>query len=794
MSKRVVINFGRGSFEAGFSSVSAELWETEGARAQQLFGSLPPAPEIITCYRDWKLLYNALAQRLTRSGGIEIEPASLTNISQDDLYSLCQRLHAEINYWLNAETFRKIDKKLRTWLSHTEEVRIVIETSDDLLWRLPWHLWEFVEDYPQSEVVLSLLESKRVGEGAPTSTNQLRVLAILGDSRLIDINADKNLLQQLPGIAPTFLLQPDRKIINDALWQQSWDILFFAGHSSSQAKDSQAKIYINQNRENHSLSINQLEYALSKAIKQGLQLAIFNSCDGLGLARQLAKLHIPQIIVMREDVPNLVAQEFLKYFLEELAQGKSLTLAVRLARERLQGLENEYPCASWLPVICQNSTSELPTWQGLQDTTPNYPPVSQPTPNRKRIFIAMLLVSFIVTSLVMGVRYCGWLQPSELHAFDHFMHMRSHILPEKPDDRFLIVTVDEKDLRYQDAKGMQRYHSLSDQALLQLLEKLEQYQPRTIGLDMYRDGIVTGINANLRNRFQSDDRLFTVCKLENQDDNGIPSPPGVPKVRQSFSDFVDDRDKVARRHLLNSETPATSLCTAESAFSLSLALHYLHQEDKTLDCTPSGLCRIGDVEFKQLKEHSSGYQKFDDKGYQILLNYRSLPSLAEIAEPISLRNILEDKISEDFIKSHQYRIILIGLGNVANNDGWETPYSAFTSNHQESFGVIVQAHMVSQIISAVLDKRPLLWWWNVENEAAWIWGWSLIGGIIAWFLSKPWHLGIGIFTSILAIYGCCIGIFLRAGWIPLIPALLGLFLTAIALSIWLKIYHKTSEK
>ncbi|MBW4675693.1 MAG: hypothetical protein KME52_17205 [Desmonostoc geniculatum HA4340-LM1] len=137
MSKRVVLNFGRGSFETGFPSVTAELWETNGVRSQQLIGSLPSAPEIITCYREWKHLYNALAQRLRLSLSIEIESASLTNVSQDDLHGLCQRLQVEINYWLNAESFRKIDQKLRTWLSHTEEVRVVIETSDDFLWRLP---------------------------------------------------------------------------------------------------------------------------------------------------------------------------------------------------------------------------------------------------------------------------------------------------------------------------------------------------------------------------------------------------------------------------------------------------------------------------------------------------------------------------------------------------------------------------------------------------------------------------------------------------------------------------------
>ncbi|PZO11377.1 MAG: hypothetical protein DCF25_19485 [Leptolyngbya foveolarum] len=53
--------------------------------------------------------------------------------------------------------------------------------------------------------------------------------------------------------------------------------------------------------------------------RHGLTLAIFNSCDGLGLAKYLsqaiAPISVPYIIVMREAVPDAVAQTFLKYFL-----------------------------------------------------------------------------------------------------------------------------------------------------------------------------------------------------------------------------------------------------------------------------------------------------------------------------------------------------------------------------------------------------------------------------------------------------------------------------------------------
>ena len=72
------------------------------------------------------------------------------------------------------------------------------------------------------------------------------------------------------------------------------------------------------------------------------------------------------MIVMREPVPDRVAQEFLKYFLTAFAVGESLYSAARHARERLEGLEDEFPYATWLPVIFQNSAEVGMNWRKLQ--------------------------------------------------------------------------------------------------------------------------------------------------------------------------------------------------------------------------------------------------------------------------------------------------------------------------------------------------------------------------------------------------------------------------------------------
>ena len=102
-----------------------------------------------------------------------------------------------------------------------------------------------------------------------------------------------------------------------------------------------------------------------------MSLAIFNSCDGLGLASALEKLNIPAVIVMREPVPNLVANEFFKYFLLAFAvEQLSFYLAVQQARRKLQGLEDDFPGASWLPVICINPAVEPPTWLKLGGIPP----------------------------------------------------------------------------------------------------------------------------------------------------------------------------------------------------------------------------------------------------------------------------------------------------------------------------------------------------------------------------------------------------------------------------------------
>ncbi|MBD2387114.1 CHASE2 domain-containing protein [Cylindrospermum sp. FACHB-282] len=393
-----------------------------------------------------------------------------------------------------------------------------------------------------------------------------------------------------------------------------------------------------------------------------------------------------------------------------------------------------------------------------------------------------LILSLVIALAIIGIRYMGMLQPFELQAFDRLMAMRPI---EQQDSRLLLVTIDEADIQYQNQKQMPIRWSLSDQALMELLKKLEQYQPRTIGIDIYRDFPVNPKYPELANRLRSDQRFFVPCKVPSPEDgvpDGISPPPEVPQSRLGFSDFVADDNEVVRRHLLNLTPPITSVCIAEYALGLQMALHYLDAQGVAASITSDEQLQIGKVIFPRLTNHTSGYQNIDASGYQILLNYRSLRSPLDIAQQVSLRDILEDRIAPELITSVKDRIVMIGVTAPSASDRWKTPYSLTASaNRKQIPGIFVQAHAIAHILSTVLDGRTLIWWWTSRLEALWIAGWSCLGGILALCFRRSWHLAIAVAIALLLLLSICLGVFVKGGWIPLVPPALALIAVPVAL-------------
>jgi CHASE2 domain-containing sensor protein len=783
MSKLVVLNLGKGDIKTGFPVVTVQLWDENITLPIQFTGSLPPAPQLAELYRNWQLLYYLLYETPYKSPGwqrrmeieenIEIEEEDVTNVSSIEFTKLCNELQNGINIWLKSKLFRPIDQKLRTKLAATDDIRVIIQTECELARRIPWHLWDFFEDYQSSEVCLSTQDFDRVNVSPNRLISKVRILAILGNSKGIDVNKDRAILEQLPNTEIVFLVEPNRQELDKWLWDKyGWDILFFAGHSSSRGESKTGKIYINKSE---SLTVSQLRNALKAAIapkgtrhtqRRSLSLAIFNSCDGLGLIPQLASLDIPQVIVMREGIPDLVAHEFLKHFLEAFADGESFYYCVRQAREKLQGLENNFPCASWLPVVCQNPSVTPLIWTKIKSDRKAWGQSSDRTCPTLKFRLALPLIAQISTIVAVStilVRSLGLLQSYELSAFDSLMRLRP---TEAPDNRILIVTVTDSDVQSQAALD-RGSASLSDKVLAQLLAKLEQLQPRAIGLDIYRENPVNPELTNLIKTLRQNDKFVAVCKISEENNNGgVRPPPEVPKQRLGFSDAVIDDDNIIRRQLL--AMASISPCDTDKSLSFQLASLYLASQNIAPILTPEKNWRFGNVIFKNLEENSGGYHKVDNLGHQVMLNWRSS---YPVATTVTLADVLNNKLKPQLVKN---RIVLIGTIAESFHDYLSTPYSTGKLPYEEMPGVVIQAHMVSQILSATLDKRPLLSFWSKSSESLWIWCWAIVGGIISWRFRLI--LSIGIVSGITAIIlsGVCFGLLIQGAWVPLVPSLLAM--------------------
>ena len=412
-----------------------------------------------------------------------------------------------------------------------------------------------------------------------------------------------------------------------------------------------------------------------------------------------------------------------------------------------------------------------------------------PTPKISQKKLAQVIVSsFAIAGLVMGVRWFGLLQPLELYAYDLLIQFRSG--EAKPDPRLLVVTIDNSDIKYQEQENLKDKNvlqSLSDRTLDKLLDELEKLNPTSIGLDIYRPH---GFESSVASRLQNSNNFFAICKTNNiknsRGDTSIAPPQELPSQYWGFSDVLQDKDEVIRRHLLTMNPAPTDACHTNYSLSFLLALHYLSQQrdikpkltpERNLQIDPLvfGQKNYNNSVFNRLENYSSGYQKIDDRGFQILLNYRYYSSFEEATYNISLQQILTSGIPLLLKDKLQQPVILIGTMAMGENydDFFKTPYG------REIPGVFLQAQMVSQILSKVLDNRPLLWWWSNWTEAIWIWGWSIIGGLLAIYITSKLHLLLSIVISLLGIFGICSIVFTYGGWIPLIPPVLVLLINTL---------------
>ena len=382
---------------------------------------------------------------------------------------------------------------------------------------------------------------------------------------------------------------------------------------------------------------------------------------------------------------------------------------------------------------------------------------------------SLLLGGLGITVLVCIARMVGLWQGLELRTLDLFLRWRP---AEAVDERITLIEFTEADIQ---ALGT---HPVPDDVLTDLLLDLKAYEPRVIGLDIFRDipavnpfREVTETGPNPRQvlieLLQDSPDIIVIEKILN---SYIPAPPGVLEQNIGFADVLLDDDGFVRRSLLATDTPFYE----NYRFSLTIRLveKYLAKEGFKLE---NGLrdqtaMRFDQTELFRLGPNSGGYINQDTGDNPvILINFRSGASPFRRA---SFSQFQAGKVPEDWLRD---RIIIVGMTAASTKD-YINSAAVVSPNPRLLPGMVFQAHAVSQIVSSVLDGRPIIKTWPAHWEYLWIVTGGLVGiGLIHLKKSIPWTIAIFFALGILPILLGYSLIF--AGlWIPVFPVFIVYFL------------------
>jgi branched-chain amino acid transport system substrate-binding protein len=421
MSRVVILKIGDGSFETGFS-VTLEIRDNHLLIAPFTEGKLVPNLDIADALQNYRRAYYHWVKSQP-SLGITVPHSMITHAAvgdpRDKLRQATQTLKDSLNEWLNSSYLSSIQNHILFHIGTESEVRFFIQTTHFDLQQIPWECWNFLHEwFPDLEIALTIQRNPPL----INLTSPIKVLVILGN---IDIgnehtsvclsslqtvlgNPDKIFMQIL---SPSSEVPLSTKSIHNELIENQWDIVVYLGHSQT-SSDGHDGVFIIDNDTALSPEHN-LRNSLEIAVKKGLKLVICNSCDGLGIGRQLAKIRVPHIIVMKEPIAVRVALRFLEVFLPNFLEHKSLQESLTIARQelRLHEFEVDAASSSLLPRLIENPEEPpliLPlTPENTEENHQNNDEQSWPSRLSSRwkqalLFILSLLVTLSVL-YVLGV-------------------------------------------------------------------------------------------------------------------------------------------------------------------------------------------------------------------------------------------------------------------------------------------------------------------------------------------------------------------------------------------------------
>jgi adenylate cyclase len=317
--------------------------------------------------------------------------------------------------------------------------------------------------------------------------------------------------------------------------------------------------------------------------------------------------------------------------------------------------------------------------------------------------------------MIVVVRAVGWLQPIELAIYDV---LRVAWAGDRPSDRVILVGASEVDIA--------RWHwPLCDGDLVELLDRLANWKPRAIGVDLYRDRPEPPGSEQLAATLARHPEIVWVFKLGGDGDGAVLAPEPLRNTdRAVLADVVMDPDGVVRRGLLYADDGVEN----HAALGVALALLYLGPEDIRIRPESNDRLRLGKAVLSRLDSSRGPYVRLDDRGYQILLDYRGGP---EPFRRVSIADVMDRDAVASLVRD---RVVIIGSAAESVRDPFTTPFNsefAGLGKIPPITGIAMHGQLTDQIIRAALDGEPSLGALTHRTEMLWIWGWAMGGALLA---------------------------------------------------------------
>ena len=306
-----------------------------------------------------------------------------------------------------------------------------------------------------------------------------------------------------------------------------------------------------------------------------------------------------------------------------------------------------------------------------------------------------------VASAIVLATAIGTFERLEVEVLDRFFRLRSFMASSthQVDDRILIVTIGEEDI-----SQIGRW-PISDATLAELVRRVSEHEPASIGLDLYRNlPIEPGVDE-LSKVFKATPNAIGIERILGE---AVAPHSTLAELDQTASSdlFVDD-DEVIRRGLLSIIAPNGEV---KHTLPAVLSLDYL----SALKIVPEilderkYLLQLGKGRVKRFSKNDGGYVNADTGGFQVLMNYQE--GNRHFAS-ISLSNVLAGRLTDEMVRD---RVVLVGSTAISINDFFYTPMSS-----DKVAGVYVHAQLISQLLNVAIEGRPLLR--TVPDYAEWLW-------------------------------------------------------------------------